>query len=80
MKKLILITVAALGFTAAGCQKTCQCTDKKTTAYTGDLPIFEKPVVSTHEYTKEAKKCSDLNEKKVDNLGTMHIEVITECN
>jgi hypothetical protein len=82
MKKLFLIATAALCFVAIGCKKTCQCTETVTVTYDSDedWDFFpETPDVSTAHYTKEAKKCADLNGESVVNSGFAHTKGVIEC-
>ena len=87
MKKLFLITIAAFCLVAVGCKKTCHCTDTVTQTWPDffdddwddDWPFGDTPNVSTATYTKEAKKCSDLNANATINQGFMQIKTVTVC-
>ncbi|MDR1346755.1 MAG: hypothetical protein LBK03_08670 [Bacteroidales bacterium] len=82
MKKVFLIMIAALCLAAVGCTKTCQCTETATVTYEYSedwpIPINIDPIVSSDDYTAEAKKCSDLNKESTTNSSMMGATVSTK--
>lgn len=77
MKKLFFIIIVATCFVTFGCKKTCECTETATITYDAEYEM--EPQVSKATYTKEAKKCSDLNADGVVNNGPMHLRTTVEC-
>jgi hypothetical protein len=79
MKKVFLIMIAALCLAAVGCKKTCQCTETVTITYDPDYWGDDEPDVSSANYTKEAKKCSDLNAEANVNQLFANYKTVVEC-